>query len=109
MSNTVCDSDILEGDGRTTETIKCFQTMKDNRLEETHTLIGFNGDSVSNFVSDTKSDLRISPDYQQRSAMKLEKRADTAKDHDVAIGYYSSALSLHPTNIYCQMLQSTNI
>jgi hypothetical protein len=65
-------------------------------------MIGRNGSSVSDFAADMESNLRISSDFQQSYVKKLENHADTlmdSKDHDAAIGCYSSALSLGPTDI----------
>jgi hypothetical protein len=62
-------------------------------------MIGRNGSSVSDFTTDMKGDLRIPSDFQQRWVEKLENHADMAGDHGAAIGYYTSALSLYPTNI----------
>lgn len=42
------------------------------------------------------------PDFRQHCIVKMEKGGDVAmdsKNHDAAIGSYSSALSLDPTNI----------
>jgi len=43
----------------------------------------------------------LPPDFRRRCIEKLEKLGDLARDskkHDNAIGYYSNALSLDPTN-----------
>ena len=45
------------------------------------------------------------------SVVKLEKLGDTARDfrkHDEAIGCYSNALSLHPTNLNDILLKRSN-
>jgi hypothetical protein len=51
-------------------------------------MIGRNGNWVSNFTGGIEGDLRICPDFQLRCIEKLEKRADMANDHGVAIGHY---------------------
>jgi hypothetical protein len=62
-------------------------------------MIGRNGNSVSNFTGGIENNLRICLDFQLRCVEKLEKRADMANDHGMAIGHYASALSLNPMNI----------
>ena len=50
-------------------------------------------------------------DFRRRCVEKLEKLGDTAKDserHDEAIGYYSNALSLDPTNLNEILLKRSN-
>jgi len=50
-------------------------------------------------------------DFRVRCVDKLEKLGDTAsnsKIHDEAIGYYSSALSLDPTNANDILLKRSN-
>jgi tetratricopeptide (TPR) repeat protein len=57
---------------------------------------------VSSCNNDTETWLNIPQDFQQHFVEKLEKGGDVARDsknHDVAIGLYSSALSLNPENI----------
>ena len=50
-------------------------------------------------------------DFRGRCVAKLEKLGDTARDskkHDEAIGHYSNALSLDPTNLNDILLKSSN-
>jgi hypothetical protein len=57
---------------------------------------------VSAFYDNTETWLNVFQDLRQRYIEKLEKEGDEAndvKDHHVAIGSYSSALSLDPENI----------
>ena len=54
---------------------------------------------------------RISSDFRGRCVEKLEKLGDIARDskkHDEAIGYYSNALSLDPTNLNDILLKRSN-
>jgi tetratricopeptide (TPR) repeat protein len=87
----ICD--ILEGDGRLAQAIECFRQMQN---EDTSTHDG---------RAQWEHDFRI------RCAARLEKLGDTARDskkHDEAIGYYSNALSLDPTNLNDILLKRSN-
>ncbi|KAF8548434.1 hypothetical protein OG21DRAFT_1516295 [Imleria badia] len=80
----ICD--ILEGDGRLTEAIECFQQMQNELSED----MGMQDERA-------KRELK----FRGRCVQKLEKLGDTARDskkHDEAIKYYSNALLLDPTN-----------
>jgi len=62
----------------------------------------WNGNSVGRCSHDVaRANSTLPPDFRGRCAEKLEKLGDIARDskkHDEAIGYYSNALSLNPTN-----------
>ncbi|KAI9570056.1 hypothetical protein HD554DRAFT_429967 [Boletus coccyginus] len=80
----ICD--ILERDGCPTEAVECFRQMQ-NELPE--------GAGVR--VERAEWEL----DFRGRCVERLEKLGDVARDsekHDEAIGHYSNALLLDPTN-----------
>ncbi|KAI9571641.1 hypothetical protein HD554DRAFT_2168897 [Boletus coccyginus] len=80
----ICD--VLERGGRLTEAAECFRQLQ-NALPEDMA------------VDDERGEWER--DFRGRCIEKLGKLGDTAsnsKMHDEAIGYYSSALSLDPTN-----------
>ena len=72
-----------------------------------------NGNSVGGCNRDVARLIQAPPlDFQRRCAEKLEKLGDVARDskeHDVAIGYYSNALSLDPTNSNILLKQSEEV
>ncbi|KAG8214231.1 hypothetical protein J3R82DRAFT_11038 [Butyriboletus roseoflavus] len=79
----ICD--ILEGDGRVTEAVECFRQMQ-SELEDRST-------------HDWRAQWEL--DFRGRCVEKLEKLGDTAmnsQNYDAAIGQYSDALALDPTN-----------
>ncbi|KAI9459521.1 hypothetical protein HD554DRAFT_2330921 [Boletus coccyginus] len=80
----ICD--ILERDGRLAEAVECFQQMQSELPEDAG-------------VRDERAEWELN--FRGRCIEKLEKLGDVARDykkHDEAIGYYSNALSLDPTN-----------
>ncbi|KAI9455056.1 hypothetical protein HD554DRAFT_2036671 [Boletus coccyginus] len=80
----ICD--ILEGDDRLAETVECFQQMQNELSEDAG-------------VRDERAEWELN--FRGRCIEKLEQLGDIARDsqkHDEAIGYYSNALSLDPTN-----------
>ncbi|KAF8557095.1 hypothetical protein OG21DRAFT_1495015, partial [Imleria badia] len=80
----ICD--ILEGDGRISEAIECFQRMNNELPEDTG-------------MEDERAQWEV--EFRGHYVEKLEKLGDTARDstkHDEVIEYYSNALSLDPTN-----------
>ncbi|KAI9454841.1 hypothetical protein HD554DRAFT_2042943 [Boletus coccyginus] len=77
---------ILEQDGRLTEAVECFLQMEKELPEDAG-------------VGNERVEWEL--DFRRRCAEKLEKLGDGARDskkHDEAMGYYSNALSLDPTN-----------
>ncbi|KAI9571626.1 hypothetical protein HD554DRAFT_1798465 [Boletus coccyginus] len=90
----ICD--VLERGGRLTEAVECFQQLQNALPEDTA-------------VDDERGEWER--DFRGRCVEKLEKLGDTAsnsKKHDEAIGYYSSALSIDPTNANDILLKRSN-
>jgi len=79
------------------------------------TISGRNGNSVgdcSRDLASANSDNPLSPDFRRRCVEKLDKLGDGARDfkkHDEAIGYYSNALSLDPTENRILLKRSTEV
>ncbi|KAF8546701.1 hypothetical protein OG21DRAFT_1527654 [Imleria badia] len=88
---------ILEGDGRLTEAVQCFQKMQNELQEDTG-------------MMDERA--QWEDDFRERCVEKLEMLGDTARDskkHDEAIGYYSHALLLDPTNVKFLLKRSNEL
>ncbi|KAI9571647.1 hypothetical protein HD554DRAFT_1800612 [Boletus coccyginus] len=87
----ICDT--LEGDGRLTEAAECFRQLQNELPEDMR-------------MHDEQ--VQWERDFRKRCVEKLERLGDTASNSKKAIGYYSSALSLDPTNVNDILLKRSN-
>ncbi|KAI9567183.1 hypothetical protein HD554DRAFT_1033128 [Boletus coccyginus] len=107
----ICD--ILEGDGRLMETVECFRQLqnalpKDTAVDDER--VQWNAASAYNH-DEVPANSTTSLRFLRRYIEKLEKLGDAAKDsknHDEAIRYYSTALSLDPTKPNDILLKRSN-
>ena len=69
------------------------------------------GNSVRGSTATSPGLIQRSPSFRDSCVEKLEELGDTAGDskkHDEAIGHYSNALSLDPTNLNDILLKRSN-
>ena len=112
----VCN--ILEGDGRLTEAAECFRQLQ-NALPWNTVMHDLMHDErvqweCGRWLRPWCNRLLIEIphlDFRGRCAEKLEKLGDTARDskkHEEAVGYYSAALLIDPTNVNDILLKRSN-
>ena len=109
----ICET--LEGEGRLTEAVECFQQIESELREDTGTRDErvqwehgewLHHDAVRSQFQDPRSDFR------EHFVEKLEKMGDASRDakkHDEAIGYYSNVLTLDPTNLDILLKRSNEV